>query len=97
MKLTHFIHFLNHVIMTKLEALTRTQKKFTNLIDGKVLSNASVIDIIIYYEALVDLKPVKIEYQSLIEKNFLEEEYQEMFNEADYWDDDGTNHFSYGC
>jgi hypothetical protein len=83
--------------MTKLEALTRTQKKFTNLIDGKVLSNASVIDIIIYYEALVDLKPVKIEYQSLIEKNFLEEEYQEMLNEADYWDDDGTNHFSYGC
>ena len=72
--------------MTKLEALTRTQKKFTNLIDGKVLSNASVIDIIIYYEALVDLKPVKIEYQSLIEKNFLEEEYQEMLNEADYWD-----------
>jgi hypothetical protein len=72
--------------MTKLEALTRTQKKFTNLIDGKVLSNASVIDIIIYYEALVDLKPVKVEYQSLIEKNFLEEEYQEMLNEADYWD-----------
>jgi hypothetical protein len=83
--------------MTKLEALTRTQKKFTNLIDGKVLSNASVIDIIIYYEALVDLKPVKVEYQSLIEKNFLEEEFQEMLNEADYWDDDGTNHFSYGC
>ena len=72
--------------MTKLEALTRTQRKFTNLIDGKVLSNASVIDIIIYYEALVDLKPVKVEYQSLIEKNFLEEEYQEMLNEADYWD-----------
>ena len=83
--------------MTKLEALTRTQKKFTNLIDGKVLSNASIIDIIIYYEALVDLKPVKIEYQSLIEKNFLEEEYQEMLNEADYWNDDGTNHFSYRC
>ena len=72
--------------MTKLEALTRTQKRFTNLIDGKVISKASVIDIIVYYEALVDLKPVKVEYQSLIEKNFAEEEAQQLLNEADYWD-----------
>lgn len=72
--------------MTKLEALTRTQKRFTNLIDGKVISKASVIDIIVYYEALVDLKPVKVEYQSLIEKNFAEEEAQDLLNEADYWD-----------
>jgi hypothetical protein len=72
--------------MTKLEALTKTQKRFTNLIDGKVISNASVIDIIVYYESLIDLKPVKVEYQSLIEENFAEEEAQHLLNEADYWD-----------
>ena len=72
--------------MTKLEALTRTKKRFTNLIDGKIISKASVIDIIVYYEALVDLKPVKVEYQSLIEKNFAEEETQDLLNEADYQD-----------
>ena len=49
--------------MNKLEAMTKTSKRFTNLMDGSVLPSASVIAIINYYEFLIDSNPVEIKYQ----------------------------------
>ena len=81
--------------MTKLEAMTKTSKRFTNLIDGNVLPSASVMAIINYYEYLIDSNPVEVKYQSGIEQNFAEQEIEELLNEADYWDGDETDKFSY--
>ena len=39
--------------MTKTEALSRTNIRFTNLIDGKVRSGVSVSQIIEYYESSI--------------------------------------------
>jgi hypothetical protein len=39
--------------MTKAEALSRTNIRFTNLIDGKVRSGVSVSQIIEYYESSI--------------------------------------------
>jgi hypothetical protein len=75
--------------MTKLEALAATSKRYTNSIDGKVISNASVIGIITYYEYLLDTNPIEVKYMSGIESNFIEEE----LNEADYWDGDESQTF----
>lgn len=75
--------------MTKLEALAATSKRYTNSIDGKVISSASVIEIITYYEYHSDTNLVEIKYQSGIESNFIEEE----LNEADYWDGDESQTF----
>ena len=80
--------------MDKTDALLATMKRFTNLIDGKVVPNAGVVTIISYYESLLsDVKPVVTMPSSGIESNFIEEEVQEMLNEADYWDGDGTNNY----
>ena len=81
--------------MTKLEAMTQTSKRFTNLMDGNVLPNASVLAIINYYEFLIDSNPVETKYVSNIEANFIEQEIQELLDEADYWDGDETDKFSY--
>jgi len=76
--------------MTRTDALLATMKRFTNLIDGKVVSNVGVATIIDYYESLLnDVTPV-ITMLSGIESNFKEEEAQEILNEADYWDGDET-------
>ena len=72
--------------MTRLEAMTQTSKRFTNLMDGSILPSASVLAIINYYEYLIDSNPVEIKYQSGIEANFAEAEIQEMFEEEDYFD-----------
>jgi hypothetical protein len=72
--------------MTRLEAMTQTSKRFTNLMDGSVLPSASVLAIINYYEYLIDSNPVEIKYQSGIEQNFAEAEIQEMFEKEDYFD-----------
>mgnify|MGYP003659901256 CR=1 FL=1 len=50
--------------MTRLEALAATSKRFTNSIDGKVISRTSVIGIITYYEYLLDTNPIEVKYQS---------------------------------
>ena len=71
--------------MTKEQALRKTQDRFTNLLDGKVSSNASVSTIIKYYEdLLVDKKPTPSTKLSGIEKNFVEEEMYYLTG----WDDD---------
>ena len=72
--------------MTKLEAMAQTSKRFTNLMDGSVLPNASVLAIINYYEYLIDTNPVEVKYQSGIEQNFAEAEIEDLINEeSDYW------------
>lgn len=77
--------------MNKTDALIETVKRFTNLIDGKVVPNAGVITIISYYESLLqNKKPVVTIPSSGIMKNFKEDQEQEMLNEADYWDGDET-------
>ena len=79
--------------MNRLEAMTKTSKTFTNLMDGSVLPNATVIAIINYYEHLLDTNPVEIKYQSGIEANFAEQEIQELLTEEDYWDGDETDKY----
>jgi len=76
--------------MTKLEAMSQTSKRFTNLMDGNVLPNASVLAIINYYEFLIDTNPAEVKYISMsnIEKNFALQEAEEIFNEADSLDED---------
>lgn len=72
--------------MNRLEAIAQTQKRFTNLMDGKVIPSASVIDIIIYYENLLETSKAEIKYMSNIESNFAEAEIEDLINEeSDYW------------
>ena len=79
--------------MNRLEAMTQTSKRFTNLMDGSVLPSASVLAIINYYEYLIDSNPVEIKYQSGIEANFAEAEIEEQLNEADYYNGDESDKF----
>lgn len=51
--------------MTRLEALAETIKKYTNTIDGNILHNTSVIDIIIYYEYLIETNKAEFKYNHL--------------------------------
>ena len=79
--------------MTRLEAMSQTSKRFTNLMDNSVIPSASVLAIINYYEFLIDSNPVEIKYQSGIEQNFAEQEIEELLTEADYWDGDETDKY----
>jgi Ca2+-binding EF-hand superfamily protein len=79
--------------MTKEEALLKTMQRFTNLMDGSVIPKAGVTTIIHYYESLLIDKPQVVKSTSNIESNFQEEEFQEMLNEADYWDGDESHNF----
>jgi len=82
--------------MEKPDAILATAKKFTNLLDGKVLPNVGVMTIIHHYESLLRNVPTPVvKTMSGIESNFQEEEFDEMLNEADFWDDDCPNNFSY--
>jgi hypothetical protein len=79
--------------MTKLEALARTSKRFTNTIDDSVLPDSGVVQIIMYYEHLLETNEAQIRYMSIsnIEKNFALQEAQELLDEADYWDGDESS------
>jgi hypothetical protein len=48
--------------MTKLEALVTTVKKFTDSSNNSIIPNVSLIEIIIYYEYLVDTNPAEVKY-----------------------------------
>lgn len=75
--------------MTKEEALLATKKRFTNLLDGKVLSNVGVVTIISYYESLLtSVLYVQVPRTSNIEQNFIEDE----LTEYDYWDGDASHY-----
>jgi hypothetical protein len=51
--------------MTKLQALAETLKKYTNVVDGNIINNIGVIDIIIYYEYLLETNESEIKYNHL--------------------------------
>ena len=73
--------------MTKEQAQRDTIKRFTNLMDGKVLPFVSVATILNHYELLLNgSKPNNIPYNSGITKNFEEECINELENEADCYD-----------
>ena len=59
--------------MTKQEAIEKTKRRFTNLMDGKVVSNVSVATIINYYESLLNDQPATVESSSHFINNFVEE------------------------
>jgi len=72
--------------MTKAEALKRTRERFTNLLDGKVLPNATVTSIINYYETLVEKNVTPAVNQSCgIMDNFREAEIQQYESDNDEW------------
>ena len=79
--------------MTKEEALLKTKQRFTNLMDGSVIPKAGITTIIYYYESLLIDKTPVVKSTSNIETKFQEEEFQEMLNEADYWDGDESHNF----
>ena len=51
--------------MTRLQALAETLKKYTNVVDGNIINNIGVIDIIIYYEYLLETNESEIKYNHL--------------------------------
>ena len=61
--------------MTPLE---KTQRKFTNLLDGGIINGVSVRTIINYYEAQKIGQPVKVVLKDNFLDNFIEEEIKEI-------------------
>lgn len=72
--------------MTKEQAQRDTIKRFTNLMDGKVLPFASVATILNYYELLLADVRVDVLFNDGITQNFNEECIRELENEADCYD-----------
>ncbi len=63
-------------------ALAQTIRKFTNLIDGKVLSGISVAQIISYYESLIlDVPTNNVSRIDGIVANFMEDYVNSLANE----------------
>lgn len=63
-------------------ALAQTIRKFTNLIDGKVLSGISVAQIISYYESLIlDVPTNNVSRIDGIVANFMEDYVNGLANE----------------
>ena len=72
--------------MTKAEALKKTRERFTNLLDGTVLPNATVSSIISYYETLVEKNTAPpVERSCGIMDNFREAEIQQYVFDNDEW------------
>ena len=72
--------------MTRAEALNKTKERFTNLLDGKVLPNATVTSIINYYESLVEknIAPA-VNHSCGIMDNFREAAIQQYIDDNDEW------------
>jgi hypothetical protein len=65
-------------------ALAQTIRKFTNLIDGKVLSGISVAQIISYYESLIlDVPTNNVSRIDGIVANFMEDYINSLANEQE--------------
>lgn len=78
--------------MTPEQALEKTSKEFTNLIDGSLLPGATVEKVIEYYNScLADISTSKFDV-SYFEDNFFNEMCQEIEN--DYHDQFGNDFFS---
>ena len=70
--------------MEKDLALAQTIRKFTNLIDGKVLSGISVAQIISYYESLIlDVPTNNVSRIDGIVANFMEDYINSLANEQE--------------
>lgn len=68
--------------MNKETALAKTERKFTNLIDGQVLNGVSVGHIIAYYEGLLADKPITVRKpMGNIESKFLENEIDDIYGD----------------
>ena len=80
--------------MDKITARLATERKFTNLLDGKVNPNVYVTAIIDHYEALLQEKSLVYVERGNIEDCFTEEEYRSL-GEADFWDGDETDRIQY--
>lgn len=80
--------------MDKTTARLAVERKFTNLLDGKVMPNVCVATIIDHYEALLQGKSLVYVSRGNIEEAFTEEEYRSL-SEADFWDGDGTDMIQY--
>jgi hypothetical protein len=76
-------------------AKAQTVKKFTNLLDGKVLSDISVAQVISYYDSLILGLPINnVSRVDGITANFMED-YANSLGEADYWDGDESDRIQY--
>lgn len=65
-------------------AKIKTAEKFTNLLDGKVLSGVSVIQVINYYEALVLGLPINnVSRVDGITANFMEDYINDLADEEE--------------
>jgi hypothetical protein len=73
--------------MTKEQAQRDTVKRFTNLIDGKVLSFVSVATILNHYELLLNDSKVNTSSHDAITQKFNEEWINELENEAADYDE----------
>lgn len=72
--------------MTKQQALEKTVRKFTNLIDGKILSGVSVTAVISYYESLCAGIPDKaVMPKSGIMQNFIEDGIKDLEEDEDLY------------
>jgi len=80
--------------MDKITARSAVERKFTNLLDGKVMPKVCVTDIIDHYEALLQEKSLVYVRQGNIEDCFTEEEYRSL-GEADFWDGDESGRIQY--
>lgn len=60
--------------MTKQNAKEQTVRKFTNLLDGKILSGISVSKVLDYYESLIVDAPIGVVRPGNIEQRFIQEE-----------------------
>jgi len=71
--------------MTRAEALKKTRERFTNLLDGKVLSYVGINEIILYYETLVakNVAPTVTRSSGILD-NFQEEQVKEYEEENEY-------------
>jgi hypothetical protein len=67
--------------LTKEQALARTKKKFTNLLDGKIIPGYSVGEIISYYESLIKTGKANIRTRDSIMARFLDEEINDATDE----------------
>lgn len=68
--------------MTKEKALAETKRKFTNLIDGKIIPGYSVGEIISHYESLIKTGKATIKTRDSIMARFLDEEINDAIDDS---------------
>jgi hypothetical protein len=68
--------------LTKEQALEKTRKKFTNLLDGKIVPGYSVGEIISYYESLIKTGKATIKTRDSILAKFLDNEIDDAIDDS---------------